>query len=325
MEIRPLGSQGITPTMQGLGCMGMTYAYGPGDDDESIATIHRALELGLDFFDTAELYGPYENEKLVGRALADRRDKAFIATKFGMNLPDGERGNDGSPENVKRAIEGSLKRLQTDHVELYQLHRVDPAVPIEETVGAMGELVKEGKVLGIGLSEASPETIRKAHETFPLSSVQTEYSLWTRDPETNGVLQTCRDLGIGFIAYSPLGRGFLTGAYKSADDFAEDDFRPTTPRFQGENLERNMAIVEKIEEMAAAKEVTAGQLALAWVHHQGQDVFPIPGTKRRKYVEENVAAAEVSIDADELAELDKLGSDVAGERYNEAGMASVHL
>src|ERR1044072_1333477 len=260
METRPLGSQGLTPTMQGLGCMGMTFAYGEADDNESIATIDRALELGLTFFDTAERYGPNENEELLGKAFAGRRDKAFIATKFGIYADTHayEQRSDGSPENVRRSIEGSLQRLQTDRVELYQLHRVDPDVPIEETVGAMGELVKEGKVLGIGLSEASAETIRRAHEAFPLSSVQSEYSLWTREPETNGVLETCRELGIGFIAYSPLGRGFLTGAYTSTDDFAEDDFRPTTPRFQGENFERNKAIVERLEGIAGEKGVSAG-------------------------------------------------------------------
>jgi aryl-alcohol dehydrogenase-like predicted oxidoreductase len=327
MEKRPLGSQGLTPTMQGLGCMGMTFAYGEGDDDESIATIHRALELDLNFFDTAERYGPLENEKLLGRALADRRDEAFIATKFGIYADDGggayKQNVDGRPENVRRAIDGSLERLQTDHVELYQLHRVDPDVPIEETVGAMGELVEQGKVLGIGLSEASAETIRRAHATHPISSVQSEYSLWTRDPEENGVLETCRDLGIGFIAYSPLGRGFLTGAFKSTEEFGDDDFRPTTPRFQGENFERNKAIVERIEQMAEGKGVTAGQLALAWVHHQGEDVFPIPGTKRRKYLEENIAAAQVSLDTGDLEELGAIGLDVAGDRYSEAGMQSI--
>ncbi len=306
--------------------MGMTFAYGPGDDDESIATIHRALDLGLTFFDTAEMYGPYDNEKLVGKALAGRRDDAFIATKFGIerDLEKGTMSNDGSPENVRRAIEGSLKRLQVDHVDLYQLHRVDPGVPIEETVGAMGELVAEGKVLGIGLSEAASDTIRKAHATHPLSSVQTEYSLWSREPETNGVLDTCRHLGLGFIAYSPLGRGFLTGAYKSADDFGDDDFRPTTPRFQGENLKRNLEIVKGIEELAEEKGVKPGQLALSWVHSRGTDVFPIPGTKRRTYLEENVAALNLSLDTDELARLEGVAANVAGERYEERGMESVN-
>jgi aryl-alcohol dehydrogenase-like predicted oxidoreductase len=326
MEKRPLGSQGLTPTAQGLGCMGMTIAYGATDDTESIATIHRALELGLTFFDTAEMYGPYENEKLVGKALAGRRDEAFIATKFGINrdFETLKMTNDGTPENVRKAIEGSLQRLGVDHVDLYQLHRVDPAVPIEETVGAMGELVSEGKVLGIGLSEAAPQTIRKAHETHPLSSVQTEYSLWTRDPEQNGVLETCRELGIGFIAYSPLGRGFLTGEIKTLDNLADDDFRRNVPRFQGVNLERNVAIVERIERMAADKEVTTAQLALAWVHAQGDDVFPIPGTKRRTYLEQNIAAFQVELDAEDLASLAAAADEVAGERYEESGMASVN-
>jgi aryl-alcohol dehydrogenase-like predicted oxidoreductase len=306
--------------------MGMTIAYGATDDTESIATIHRALELGLTFFDTAEMYGPYENEKLVGKALAGRRDEAFIATKFGISrdLETLKMGNDGTPENVHKAIEGSLQRLGVDHVDLYQLHRVDPDVPIEETVGAMGDLVSEGKVLGIGLSEAAPQTIRKAHETHPLSSVQTEYSLWTRDPEENGVLATCRELGIGFIAYSPLGRGFLTGEIKTLDNLADDDFRRVVPRFQGENLERNVAIVERIEKMAADKDVTTAQLALAWVHAQGDDVFPIPGTKRRTYLEQNIAAFEVELDEEDLASLGAAASEVAGERYEESGMASVN-
>jgi aryl-alcohol dehydrogenase-like predicted oxidoreductase len=308
--------------------MGMSQVYGEPDDDESVATIHRALELGITYLDTAEIYGPFDNEELVGRALAGRRDDAFIGTKFGINVPArveaGETFLDGTPENVRSSIEGSLKRLGTDHVELYQLHRVDPNVPIEETVGAMGELVSEGKVLGIGLSEAAPDSIRRAHETHPLTSVQTEYSLWTRDPEENGVLETCRELGIGFIAYSPLGRGFLTGGVKSLDELAEDDYRRTVPRFQGENLETNMAIVERVKQMAAEKEVTAAELALAWVHAQGKDVFPIPGTKRRKYLEQNVAAFEVELDTEDLAVLDAAAPDVAGDRYGEQVMATVN-
>jgi aryl-alcohol dehydrogenase-like predicted oxidoreductase len=327
MEQRKLGNQGLTASAQGLGCMGMSIAYGPGDDDESIATIQRALELGVNFLDTAEIYGPYKNEELIGTALAGRREDYFVATKFGWVMdPDNQEriGFDGSPENARRAIEGSLQRLGTDHVDLYYAHRVDPEVPVEETVGAMGEFVEQGKARGIGLSEAAPESIRKAHETFPLSAVQTEYSLWTRDPESNGVLDACRELGIAFVAYSPLGRGFLTGEIRSLDQLADDDFRRTVPRFQGENLERNVAIVEILDEMAEEKGVTAAQMALAWVHSRGEDVFPIPGTKRRKYLEENVAAFEIELSDDELGKLEAATEEVTGDRYDAAGMATLN-
>ncbi|MDP9188100.1 MAG: aldo/keto reductase [Actinomycetota bacterium] len=326
METRKLGEQGLSASAQGLGCMGMTFAYGATDDDESIATIHRALELGVNFLDTAEMYGPHENEELVGSAIAGRRDDWFLATKFGItrDMETMEMGNDGSPENVRRSIEGSLKRLGSDHVELYYLHRVDPGTPIEETVGVMGELVSEGKVRGIGLSEAADEPIRKAHATHPLSAVQTEYSLWTREVERNGVLQACRELGIAFVAYSPLGRGFLTGKVRNLDELADDDFRRQVPRFQGENLERNVAIVEALDEMAESKGVTAAQLALAWVHSRGDDVFPIPGTKRRRYLEENIAAFEIELAEEEQRSLEEAAGEVAGERYEPTGMASVN-
>jgi aryl-alcohol dehydrogenase-like predicted oxidoreductase len=327
MEQRKLGNQGLTASAQGLGCMGMSFAYGPRDDEESTAAIHRACELGVDFLDTAELYGPHHNEELIGRAIAGRRDDFFIATKFGvpMDPETREMSNDGSAENVRRSIEGSLERLGTDHVDLYYLHRVDPEVPIEETVGAMGELVAEGKVRGIGLSEAAPETIRRGHATHPLSAVQTEYSLWTRDVETNGVLDLCRELGIAFVAYAPLGRGFLTGEVRSLDQLADDDFRRTVPRFQGENLERNIGIVERLDRMAESKGVTPAQLALAWVHSRGDDVFPIPGTKRRRYVEENIAAFDVELSDDEARELEGALPDAAGDRYSPAGMAGVNI
>src|SRR3954466_13130723 len=292
MEQRKLAD--LTVPALGLGCMGMSAFYGSGDDDESIATIHRSLELGGNFFDTAEMYGPFTNEELLGRALKGRRDEAIIATKFGIRFAPTEdnptnRVLDGSPENVRRSIEGSLQRLGTDHVDLYYLHRVDPNTPIEETVGAMGELVAEGKVRHLGLSEASPDTLRRAHATHPISALQTEYSLWTRDPE-NEALPACRELGIGFVAYSPLGRGFLTGRIRSEDDFAEDDFRRFNPRFQGENMRRNLELVERVREVADEKGVTPGQLALAWVLAQGDDIVPIPGTKRVRYLEENAGA-----------------------------------
>src|SRR3954469_6734269 len=278
MEQRKLSDLAV-PAM-GLGCMGMSAFYGTADEDEAIATIHRSLELGSNFFDTAEMYGPFTNEELVGKALAGRRDEAIIATKFGIRFAPTDdnptnRVLDGSRENVRRSIEGSLKRLGTDHVDLYYLHRVDPGTPIEETVGAMAELVTEGKVRHLGLSEASPETIRRAHAVHPITALQTEYSLWSREPEEE-ILPTVRERGIGFVPYSPLGRGFLSGRFKSPDDFPEDDFRRHHPRFQGSNFERNMEMVSRVEEMASAKGVTAGQLALAWVLHRGDDVVPIP-------------------------------------------------
>src|SRR3954469_2527971 len=295
MEQRKLSD--LTVPALGLGCMGMSAFYGTADEAEAIATIHRSLELGSNFFDSAEMYGPFTNEELLGKALAGRRDEAIIATKFGIRFAPTEdnptnRVLDGSPENVRRSIEGSLQRLGTAHVDLYYLHRVDPNTRIEETVGAMGELVGEGKVRHLGLSEAAPETIRRAHATHPITALQTEYSLWSRDPEAE-ILPTVRELGIGFVPYSPLGRGFLSGRFKSPDELDENDFRRHGPRFEGENFQRNLELVERVEEIAAEKDVTPGQLALAWVLAQGEDLVPIPGTKRLNYLEENVAAAEV--------------------------------
>jgi aryl-alcohol dehydrogenase-like predicted oxidoreductase len=329
MEHRKLGD--LEVSAQGLGCMGMSAFYGDTDEAESIATIHRALELGVNFLDTAELYGPYTNEELVGKAVAGSHDAYVVATKFGVSYP-GTAGDaqarvlDGSPTNVRRSIEGSLKRLGTDHVDLYYQHRMDPKVPIEETVGALGELVAEGKVRHIGLSEASAETIRRAHATHPITAVQTEYSLWSRDVEDT-VLPTLRELGIGLVAYSPLGRGFLSGRFKSPDDLRDDDFRASEfqPRFHGENLERNLQLVAKVEELASEKGCTPAQLALAWVLAQGDDVVPIPGTKRRTYLEQNVAALDVELTDADLAHIDAELPQVAGERYDEAGMASVNL
>jgi aryl-alcohol dehydrogenase-like predicted oxidoreductase len=326
MEQRALGSQGLIASAQGLGCMGMSQVYGEPDDAESIATIHRALELGVTLLDTAEVYGPYENEMLVGRAIADRRDQAVIATKFGISGVDPDTAElelDGRPETARRSCEGSIERLGLDQIDLYYLHRVDPKVPIEETIGAMGELVDEGKVRALGISEAAPETIRRAHATRPISAVQTEYSLWSRDPERNGVIETCRELGIAFVAYSPLGRGFLTGQVRSLDQLAEDDFRRVVPRFQGDNLEANIAIVERLDRMAEQKGVSAAQLALAWLHARGEDVFPIPGTKRRRYLEENAAAFDVELGRDDIDELERAAGEVAGDRYQEPALASV--
>jgi aryl-alcohol dehydrogenase-like predicted oxidoreductase len=326
MERRRLGELEVSAI--GLGCMGMSAYYGSGDDDESIATIRRALELGVTFLDTAETYGPRMNEELIGRAIAGNRDEYEIATKFGVAHETADDGSvrprpDGSPENVRRSIEGSLDRLGTDRVDLYYQHRMDPGIPIEETVGALGELVAEGKVGHIGLSEASAETIRRAHATHPLTAVQTEYSLWTRDVEAE-VLPTVRDLGIGFVPYSPLGRGFLSGRFRSPEELGEDDFRRTSfPRLEGENLERNLRLVTKVEEIAADKGVTPAQLALAWVLARGDGIVPIPGTRRRAYLEQNAASVEVELTDDELARIDAELPAAAGERYNEAGMAAL--
>jgi aryl-alcohol dehydrogenase-like predicted oxidoreductase len=326
MEQRELGTSGITVSALGLGCMGMTWAYGTTDSDESIATIHRAIELGVTFLDTAELYGPHTNEELLGRALAGRRDEVTVATKFGvLRDADGPAGRprDGTPANVRRSIEGSLRRLGTDHVDLYYQHRIDPDTPIEETVGALAELVREGKVRHIGLSEAAPETIRRAHAVHPIAAVQTEYSLFSRDVEDE-VLPTLRQLGIGLVAYSPLGRGFLSGRFTSAEELDADDWRRTQPRFRGENAERNLELAAKVSWLAADKGITPAQLALAWVLAQGDDIVAIPGTKRRSYLEQNAAAADVTLSADELAEIGAAIEAPAGDRYDESGMASLN-
>jgi aryl-alcohol dehydrogenase-like predicted oxidoreductase len=324
MHTRKLGSQGLEVSAEGLGCMGMSEFYGSADEGEAIATIQRALELGVSFLDTADMYGPFTNERLVGRAIADRREQVVLATKFGNERrEDGSWvGINGSPEYVRSACEASLERLGVDHIDLYYQHRVDKTVPIEETVGAMAELVSAGKVRYLGLSEAAPATIRRAHAVHPITALQTEYSLWSRDPEQE-LLPTVRELGIGFVAYSPLGRGFLSGRYKQPEDLPEDDFRRHHPRFQGENFKRNLELVERVEQIAAEKGVTAGQLALAWVLHQGDDIAPIPGTKRRSYLEENVAAAEVELSADELARIDAAApaGATAGDRY--ANMSTI--
>ena len=299
--------------------MGMSEFYGSTDDAESVATIHRALDLGVNFLDTSDIYGPHTNERLAGEAIADRRDEVVLATKFGIVRDPNDpsvRGVNGRPDYVFKACDASLRRLNLDHIDLYYQHRVDPDVPIEETVGAMAELVAAGKVRFLGLSEAAPETIRRAHGVHPISALQTEYSLWSRDPEAE-ILPTLRELGIGFVAYSPLGRGFLTGQITSPDDFAPDDFRRNNPRFQGENFRRNLELVERVRQIAREKDCTPGQLALAWVLAQGEDIVPIPGTKRRKYLEENVAATEVELTADELAAIDEAApaGSAVGDRY----------
>lgn len=308
--------------------MGMTWAYGGGDEQSGLDTIHRAIELGVTFIDTAEVYGPYTNERLVGRAVVGRRDQFEIATKFGFSFdpdnPYGPRGLDGSPENVKRVCEGSLERLGTDYIDLFYQHRVDPAVPIEETVGAMAELVNEGKVRYVGLSEASPEIIRRAHATHPLTAVQSEYSLWTRDPEAE-VLPTLRELGIGLVAYSPLGRGFLTGQIRSVDDLSDDDWRRSNPRFQEEALRQNIELADRVRALADERGVTPAQLALAWLHAKGKDIVPIPGTKRPERLEENVAASAIELSDEEVAALDRAlpaGSAVGG-RYRDAEMTLI--
>ena len=330
MEKRKLGSLEVSAL--GLGCMGMSAFYGSAAEQEAIATIHRALELGIDFLDTAQLYGPLSNEELVGRAVKGRRDEYVIATKFARRMDGATAGDmssigplDGSADHVRSSIDGSLERLGTDHIDLFYQHRVDPQIEIEETVGAMAELVEQGKVRHIGLSEAAPETIRRAHAVHPITAVQTEYSLWTRDPSQNGVLDTCRELGIGFVAYSPLGRGFLSGRFKSPDELDDSDFRKRGPRFTGENLNANLKLAEKVAEIAEEKHITPAQLALAWVLAQGEDIVPIPGTKRRTYLEQNAAAADVHLSREDLERIDAELPAVAGDRYDEAGMASVNL
>ena len=328
MRERKLRDLEVSPI--GLGCMGMSAFYGSTDEDEGVRTIQRALELGINFIDTAQLYGPLTNEMLVGRAIKGRRDEYVIATKFSRRMDEAVPGDmssvgppDGSAEHVRKSIGGSLQRLGTDYVDLYYQHRVDPNVPIEETVEAMAELVKEGKVRHIGLSEAAPETIRRAYAVHPIAAVQTEYSLWTRDPEAE-VLPTCRDLGVGFVPYSPLGRGFLAGRFTSPDELDEGDFRRTGPRFTGENLEANLRLAAKVKEIAAEKDVTPAQLAIAWVLAQGDDLAPIPGTKRRSYLEQNAGAVDVELTEDDLTRFDAELPEAAGERYDEAGMATVN-
>jgi aryl-alcohol dehydrogenase-like predicted oxidoreductase len=330
MQTRTLGRDGPTVSALGLGCMGMSAFYGGRSSDaESIAVIHRALERGVTLLDTADMYGPHTNEVLVGKAIADRRDQVFLATKFGIRLEPSDtaaRSVDGRPEYVIAACEASLQRLGVDHIDLYYQHRVDGTVPIEDTVGAMARLVEQGKVRFLGLSEASAGTIRRAHAVHPITAVQTEYSLWSRDPEDNGVLATVRELGIGFVPYSPLGRGFLTGAIRSPADFDADDYRRQSPRFQGENFDRNLALVDAVTAMAKTQGVSPGQLALAWVLAQGEDLVPIPGTKRLAYLEENLGALQVRLTADELARIDAIfpAHAAAGARYAPAAMATLN-
>jgi aryl-alcohol dehydrogenase-like predicted oxidoreductase len=328
MKSKSLGSQGLVASELGLGCMGMSDFYGGRNDEESINTIHRAIDSGITFFDTADMYGPYTNEELVGKAIKGKRNQLTIATKFGIlrdpNDPT-KRGVSGKPDYVRSSVEGSLKRLGIDTIDLYYQHRVDPNTPIEDTVGAMADLVKQGKIRGIGLSEASAGTLRKAHAVHPITALQTEYSIWTRDPE-DGILQTCKELGVAFVAYSPLGRGFLTGQIKRFEDFEQTDYRRHSPRFQGENFNKNLSLVEKIEKLAAKKNCTASQLALAWVMAQGDYIFPIPGTKRIKYLEENIGAVNVKLTIAELEEIENIApKDVAaGMRYPENFMGSVN-
>ncbi|HEY0374467.1 MAG TPA: aldo/keto reductase [Amnibacterium sp.] len=329
MEQRTLGGQGLTVSAEGLGCMGMSAFYGAHDDAESTATIRRALDLGITFFDTADVYGPWTNERLVGKALADRRDDVVIATKFGNEIDDeGARTGrvNGSPDYLRKAVDASLERLGIEVIDLYYQHRVDPNVPVEDTFGALGELVQAGKVRHLGISEASAASIRRAHAAAPLTAVQTEYSLFTRDVEDDGVLATVRELGIGFVPYSPLGRGFLSGRIRSVEDFAEDDFRRTSPRFQGENFARNLELLDRVVAIADEKGITPSQLALAWVLAQGDDVVPIPGTRRIPNLEENVSAVEVTLTDEDLARMDEVApsGSVAGERYAPQGMASLN-
>jgi aryl-alcohol dehydrogenase-like predicted oxidoreductase len=330
MKKRTLGPGGPEVSAIGLGCMGMSAFYGQGDDDESTRTIHRALELGCNFLDTSDMYGPHTNERLVGAAIAGRRDEVFLATKFGIRLELGDDGKpvrrsvDGTPDYVRKACEGSLQRLGVEHIDLYYQHRVDPGTPIEETVGAMAELVAEGKVRHLGLSEASAATIRRAHTVHPITAVQSEYSLWTRDVEQD-VIPVLSELGIGLVPYSPLGRGFLSGRFTSPDQLDENDFRRHGPRFTGENLRHNLELAERVKQLAEEKGVTAGQLALAWVLHRGPHFVPIPGTKRVRYLEENLAAADVELSDEEVQRITDAVPAAAGERYDEQGMRSVNI
>jgi aryl-alcohol dehydrogenase-like predicted oxidoreductase len=327
MQKRKLGSNGLTVSAMGLGCMGMSEFYGPGDEGESVATIHRALDLGVNFLDTADMYGPFKNEELVGRAIKGRREEVILATKFG-NVRGAEGsflGINGRPEYVRSACEASLQRLGIETIDLYYQHRVDPKTPIEDTVGEMARLVDEGKVRFLGLSEAGIETIRRAAQVHPIAALQTEYSLWTRDPE-DGILDTCRELGIGFVAYSPLGRGFLTGEIKTIDDLDDGDYRRLSPRFQGENFNKNLELVDHIRKVAAEKNCTPAQIGLAWVLAQGEDIVPIPGTKHRKYLEQNVEAVDIKLTSEDLCRIDEIAPKgaAAGTRYPEAGMAAVN-